>query len=217
VEPSRVVGIGFDATCSLVALDRDDRPITVSPTGDPDRNVIVWMDHRAAKQADSINATGHAVLRYVGGKLSPEQEPPKLKWIKEKLPETWAGAGKFLDLADFLVFRACGDDVRSQCTVVCKWTYLGHEGDGGAWDMSFFSQIDLDDLFEGGRAGTRVAPLGSRAGSPQQPPLATWGWPGGQRSLPASSTLTRVASACSACARQARGTPASTRRTGGWP
>jgi FGGY-family pentulose kinase len=164
VEPSSIAGIGFDATCSLVALDHDNRPITVSLTGDPDRNVIVWMDHRAEAQADLINGTSHPVLRYVGGKLSPEQQPPKLKWIKENLPETWANAGKFLDLADYLVFQACGDDVRSQCTVVCKWTYLGHEGEGGAWDMSFFKQIDLDDLFQGGRAGKRVGPLGSRAG-----------------------------------------------------
>ncbi len=163
--PSSIAGIGFDATCSLVALDRADQPITVSPSGDPDHNIIVWMDHRAEAQADQINATGHPVLRYVGGKLSPEQEPPKLKWIKENLPDTWANAGKFLDLADYLVFQACGDDVRSQCTVVCKWTYLGHEGEGGAWDMSFFKQIGLDDLFQGGRAGRRVAPIGSRAGT----------------------------------------------------
>jgi D-ribulokinase len=162
---SRIAGIGFDATCSLVALDRADQPITVSPSSNPDHNIIVWMDHRAEAQADQINAIGHPVLRYVGGKLSPEQEPPKLKWIKENLPDTWANAGKFLDLADYLVFQACGDDVRSQCTVVCKWTYLGHEGDGGAWDMSFFKQIGLDDLFQGGRAGRRVAPIGSRAGT----------------------------------------------------
>ena len=28
-----LAGIGFDATCSLVALDNEDKPITVSPTG----------------------------------------------------------------------------------------------------------------------------------------------------------------------------------------
>src|SRR5262249_50675710 len=32
-ETSRIAGIGFDATCSLVALDRDDKPVTLSPTG----------------------------------------------------------------------------------------------------------------------------------------------------------------------------------------
>jgi D-ribulokinase len=97
VSPRKVIALGFDATCSLVALGRSNQPLTVSPTGDPSRNVIVWMDHRAQDQADHINATAHDVLRYVGGKLSPEQEPPKLKWIKENLPETWANAGKFLD------------------------------------------------------------------------------------------------------------------------
>jgi ribulose kinase len=157
-----VAGIAFDATCSLVALNRES-PIT-SPHGDPDRNVIVWMDHRAAAQAEQINATAHPVLRYVGGTISPEQEPPKLRWLKENIPQTWANAGKFLDLADYLVLQACGDDVRSQCTVVCKWTYLGHEGAGGAWDMSFFRQIGLE-VFSKAGGRTQIAPVGSRAGT----------------------------------------------------
>src|SRR5947199_547160 len=44
--PSMVGGLGFDATCSLVVLDAAARPLSVSPSGDPRRNVIVWMDHR---------------------------------------------------------------------------------------------------------------------------------------------------------------------------
>jgi len=164
VSPELVVGISFDATCSLVALDERDRPVTVSLDGNPEQNIIVWMDHRAQEQADEINRTGHRVLNYVGGKLSPEQEPPKLKWIKEHLPETWRRAAKFFDLADYLVYESCKEDVRSLCTVVCKWTYLGHEGEGGSWDESFFQQIDLEDLFAGGRAGERIRPMGTRAG-----------------------------------------------------
>src|SRR5690242_14082842 len=49
--PERVAGIGFDATCSLVALGPGDAPVTVSPTGNDAHNVIVWMDHRAIDQA----------------------------------------------------------------------------------------------------------------------------------------------------------------------
>ena len=45
--PERIIGIGFDATCSLVLLDEHDAPVTVSPTGNDQWNVIVWMDHRA--------------------------------------------------------------------------------------------------------------------------------------------------------------------------
>jgi FGGY-family pentulose kinase len=160
-----VAGVSFDATCSLVALDGDDMPITVSPTGKHDQNIVVWMDHRAIDQTERINATRHRVLRFVGGKLSPEQEPPKLLWIKEKLPRTWKNTAKFLDLADFMVYAATGNDVRSLCTVVCKWTYLGHEGKHGRWDRSFFRQAGLEDVFERGRIGKAVRPMGTFAGS----------------------------------------------------
>ena len=133
VEPSQVQGLSFDATCSLVALGEGYEPITVSPTGKDEQNVMVWMDHRATEQSRAINGRGHEVLRYVGGTISPEMEPPKLMWIKENLKETWKRTRKFLDLADFMVYRATGKDRRSLCTTVCKWTYLGHEGASGGY------------------------------------------------------------------------------------
>ena len=43
----------------------------------------MWMDHRAEDQANTINATEHEVLDYVGGKMSLEMEPPKLLWLKQ--------------------------------------------------------------------------------------------------------------------------------------
>ncbi len=159
--PEQVAGIGFDATCSLVVLDAADRPVTVSPTGDDAWNVIVWMDHRAMDQTARINATEHDVLRYVGGTMSPEMEPPKLLWLKEHLPRTWARAARFLDLPDFLTYRATGVDVRSLCTTVCKWTYRGDEG---RWDDSFFEAVGLGDLVGYQRIGTKVRPMGERVG-----------------------------------------------------
>jgi FGGY-family pentulose kinase len=161
---TQVAGIGFDATCSLVALGDGDRPVTVSPTGDDAWNVVVWMDHRATAQAARINETNHEVLRYVGGVVSPEMQTPKLLWLREHLPETWQRAKRFLDLPDFLVYRATGVDVRSLCTTVCKWTYLGHDGRG--WQRDFFERIGLGDLASEGfaRIGTRVRPMGERAG-----------------------------------------------------
>src|SRR6201998_933727 len=67
-----VKGIGFDATCSLVALAPDGVPVTISGSGDPQRNVIVWMDHRAVGEAREINDTKDEMLRYVGGFIPPE-------------------------------------------------------------------------------------------------------------------------------------------------
>ncbi len=48
--PEIIVGLGFDATCSLMVLDPQGCPLTVSPSGDPTPNVVVWMDHRATRR-----------------------------------------------------------------------------------------------------------------------------------------------------------------------
>ena len=168
--PDRVMGVGFDATCSLVLLDGEDHPVTVSPSGDDRWNVIVWMDHRAIEEAARINAGGHEVLRYVGGVISPEMQTPKLAWLSKHLGASYRRAARFLDLPDFMAYRATGNDVRSLCTTVCKWTYLGHEpGEGGSigrWDEAYFRAIGLGDLADEGfaRIGKRVRPMGERAG-----------------------------------------------------
>jgi FGGY-family pentulose kinase len=161
--PEAVAGVGFDATCSLVLLDAGDRPVTVSPTGEDRWNVVVWMDHRAVAQAERINALGHGVLRYVGGVISPEMETPKLLWLRERMPASFSRAARFLDLADFLGYRATGNDVRSLCTTACKWTYLGH---GEGWDRSYFHAVGLGELADDGfaRIGRTVRPMGERAG-----------------------------------------------------
>jgi len=163
IAPERIRGIGFDATCSLVALDSQGSPVTVSPTGNSEQNIIVWMDHRAIGQADRINATRHPVLRFVGDKISPEMQLPKLLWLKENLPQTWRSAGLFLDLPDFLSYRATGSDLRSLCTTTCKWTYVASEE---RWDDEFLSLIGLGDLTEDGhvRIGRVIRPQGERAG-----------------------------------------------------
>jgi D-ribulokinase len=135
--------MGFDATCSLVALDRHARPLSVSPTEAPERDVIVWMDHRAGDDAERINAGGHEVLRYVGGKISPEMHAPKLAWLARCKPETIRAAGHFFDLTDYLSFRATGSLTRSACPATCKFGYLAHER---RWPGEFFDSIGLGFL-----------------------------------------------------------------------
>lgn len=164
VPTKNVVGIGFDATCSLVALSGEGDPVSVSPTGGPARNIIVWMDQRAVSEAARINATGHRVLDYVGGRISPEMQTPKLLWLKENLPANYAVTGQFMDLADYLTWRATGDLTRSSCTLTCKWTYLAHER---TFDASYFEEIGLGDLCadDFARIGDRVVPPGSAVGS----------------------------------------------------
>ena len=68
----QVKGLGFDATCSLVIQSSEDLKW----------DIIMWMDHRAQAETDLINNQGHAVLDYVGGKVSLEMQTPKLLWLK---------------------------------------------------------------------------------------------------------------------------------------
>ncbi len=163
IDPASVAGLGFDATCSLVVLGEGGRPLPVGPSEDPNRDIIVWMDHRAVPQAERINALGHDVLRYVGGRISPEMETPKLLWLKENRPQVFDAAWQFFDLADFLTWRATGDLSRSVCTVTCKWTYLAHEK---RWDASYFHRIGLGALADEGfaRIGQAIVEPGSALG-----------------------------------------------------
>ena len=172
VSPDDVAGIGFDATCSLVVLGEGGRPLPVGPSEDPGRNIIVWMDHRAVAQAERINATGHGVLKYVGGRISPEMETPKLLWLLENRPRQFDAAWQFFDLADFLTWRATGDLARSTCTVTCKWTYLAHER---RWDESYFRTVGLGVLADEGfeRIGRNVVDPGTPLGSGLTPQAAS--------------------------------------------
>ena len=160
---SAFAGIGFDATCSLVVLDREGRSLPVSPGGDSARDTILWMDHRAVAEAREINATGHAALRHVGGAISPEMQPPKLLWLARHAPETFAQAGHFFDLADFLTWKATGSATRSLCTLACKWSYLPQEG---RWPREFFDAIGLSAVASDGfaRIGPAIATPGERVG-----------------------------------------------------
>ncbi|MCC2689157.1 MAG: ribulokinase [Rhizobiaceae bacterium] len=163
IAAAAIAGIGFDATCSLVVLGEEGRPLPVGPHGDEERNIIVWMDHRATDQARRINMTRHPVLDYVGGAISPEMETPKLLWLAETMPDTFSRAWQFMDLTDFLTWRSTGSLARSVCTLTCKWTYLAHED---RWDETYFRAIGLgalaEELFR--RIGTEVVPGGTALG-----------------------------------------------------
>ncbi len=160
--------IGFDATCSLVALGHDGQPVSVSPNNDDDHNIIMWMDHRAIAEADEIAATGHPALDYIGGQVSPELELPKLLWLSRQRPDQFRRAALFLDLADFMVARAIGDldgthePERSVCTQVCKWLYLAHEG---RWPEDLLERLGLDELMSRPAMQGEIRAPGSRAGT----------------------------------------------------
>ena len=160
VNPSQVVAMGVDATCSLVAVGQGGQAISMAEDGDASHDIIMWMDHRAAEQTAAINATHDEALAYVGGEVSIEMELPKVLWLKQHFPQRYAAVWRFFDLADYLVWRASGADVTSVCTLTCKWNYLAHEN---RFSDTLLQAVGLRDLT--GKVPPQVLPLGSAAGT----------------------------------------------------
>lgn len=155
VDPNSIKGLGFDATCSLAVFSHDtDEPIPVTgpdfSNDGNDRNVILWLDHRPIEETEKINATGHNLLRYVGGTMSPEMEIPKVLWLKNNMPPELFDRCKFYDLSDALTHLATGNEIRSYCSAVCKQGYVpvGVDGSVKGWQEAFYQSIGLGQLVE---------------------------------------------------------------------
>ncbi|EMS66802.1 FGGY carbohydrate kinase domain-containing protein [Triticum urartu] len=96
-----------------VAVGADGSPVSVSWNGDSRRDIIVWMDHRALDQAERINSHSSPVLQFYGGSVSSEMQAPKLLWVKENLQKPWSMVYRWMDLGNWLTYRATGDETRS--------------------------------------------------------------------------------------------------------
>lgn len=97
IDKNKIVSIGFDATCSLVAIGHDGSPISVSENGSLHEDIIMWMDHRAKKETTDINLTNDPVLKYVGGEVNVEMELPKILWLKNNHPERYQATWRFFE------------------------------------------------------------------------------------------------------------------------
>jgi D-ribulokinase len=173
--PSDVAGIGFDATCSLVVLGEEDgTPHPVGPSGDPERDIIVWMDHRAAGRSWSeINAWGTTPCCVMSAAVSrPRWRRPSFCGSR-KTCRNPSQRRSFLRSRRFPHLACDGDLARSTCTVTCKWTYLAHEK---RWDPRNISERSAwHELADEGfrRIGTacRARVRRSVSGLTKPPPL----------------------------------------------
>ncbi|RFB76304.1 FGGY-family carbohydrate kinase [Methylovirgula sp. 4M-Z18] len=163
IDPARVAGLSFDATCSLVIRDVHGNPLNLSPSQTEVWDTLVWLDHRALKEAEECTASKHRLLNYIGGVMSPEMETPKLMWLKRRRPDIWAKIGYLFDLADFLTWKASGQTHRSQCTLTCKWAYLGHQDRG--WQKDLLDQLGIADMLECGHLPEHATPIGQDLGT----------------------------------------------------
>ncbi len=148
VAPGDIAGISADATtCTLMPLD---------PVGQPLGRALLWMDVRAATQAQRIFATGDSALRYCLAGANAEWMPPKMLWLKENEPERYAATATLIEFTDWIAYRLTGRLTLNLDTVTQRWFY--HTPSGG-WPLDFFTAIGLPDL--AAKFPADILPLGA--------------------------------------------------------
>ena len=135
VNPRDIVALSYDCTaCTVVALTEDGTPL---------RPALLWMDERAHAEADEVSATGHEVLRYCGGKISPQWMIPKGRWLEAHEPALFASARWIVDEADFFTLRLTGRMTASLNNATAKWNYVRPLG---GWPADFLRAARAEKL-----------------------------------------------------------------------
>ena len=116
--------------------------IPVDENGEALTNAIMWMDNRAVKETELVNATHHPILDYCGGEDSVEWTIPKMLWIKNNQPEIYQKSYKIIEQLDYINHKLCGKFTNSVCQAACKAHYVACEG---GWSDDFFNQAGLED------------------------------------------------------------------------
>ncbi|CAH1127949.1 unnamed protein product [Ceutorhynchus assimilis] len=150
LEPTdHIKGIGFISVAGLVCLDEKGQPVTASTSNDPNINIILHYDPRSKLEARTIYKTHHERLRYRGERLQPDMHESMLMWLKNNLKENcWDKVGHFMDVTDFLTWKATGSLVRSSCCLSAKWSYVTSLSGVPSWDAQFFKEIGIPEVAE---------------------------------------------------------------------
>ena len=102
----KIDALAIDTQCETLILTDED--------GNPLIDAIVWLDNRATKEAEQIEAHfGRKKVYEITGQpeITATWPASKLLWIKENKPEVWAKTKKIFLLEDFLLYKLTGEFV----------------------------------------------------------------------------------------------------------
>lgn len=179
VSPDEVVGIAIDFTaCTMMPTTADGTPLCGldSWRANPHAWVKLWKHHAAQPQADQINETaramGQAWLDRYGGRISSEWFFSKALQILQEAPEVYHAADRLLEASDWVIWRLCGQEVRSACTA----GYKAMVQEDGYPPREYFAALhpDFADVVDAKMTRT-FGQLGAKAGGLTQEAA---GWTG---------------------------------------
>ncbi len=140
IDAREVLALAVDTTCcSVVALDAKGQPL---------RPAMIWMDVRAAAEADAVAASDDPALRVNGagaGPVSAEWMLPKALWIKRNQPEIFDAAARIGEYQDYLNLRLTGRWTGSLDNMSIRWHF---QSDQGGLPASLLTAVGLEALQE---------------------------------------------------------------------
>jgi L-ribulokinase len=169
IDPADVVGIATDFTaCTILPTLADGTPLCqLAEFKDrPHAYVKLWKHHAAQPEADRINELaarrGEPWLARYGGLISSEWEYAKGLELLTGDPEIYKTMDRWIEAADWIVWKLCGQYVRNACTA----GYKGILQDGRYPSHEFLGELDPGFAdFVTSKLDQQIGRLGDRAGS----------------------------------------------------
>lgn len=122
IEPQQIVGVGVDFTASTVLpVKKDGMPLCMLKEfeHEPHAYVKMWKHHAAQPYADRINEIAAcydpSMLALFGDRVSSEWLIPKVMETLDKAPAVYEAMDHFVEAADWIVWKLCGNLVRNAC------------------------------------------------------------------------------------------------------
>jgi xylulokinase len=160
---------GPEDIAALALSSQGETLVTINRKGRPARPAIVWLDTRATREAHVLEALhGDQVYPTTGQpQLTATWPACKILWLRGNEPRTFAEAGRFLLLEDYLVSRLAGEPVASRC--LHSSSLLLDISSGSWWDAMLasidISHAELPRLADSGEPiGTLCAPSAAQLG-----------------------------------------------------
>ncbi|MFW9951046.1 MAG: FGGY-family carbohydrate kinase [Candidatus Thorarchaeota archaeon] len=103
-------GIDKSEIVSLSVTNQRETIVPVDKEGNPLHNAIVWQDRRTTDQVDYIKKKigNEKIYKITGLTIDPYFSATKILWFKEKRPNIYQNANKFLLVSDFIIYKLTG-------------------------------------------------------------------------------------------------------------
>lgn len=138
--------------------------------GQPLAPAILWMDARAASEAQASAAVDHPVMGYCGGSNAVEWLVPKAMWLSRHAPDLWSRTQVICEALDWVNFRLTGEWAGSLMNATCKWNY---DSRARAFVPELYARFGLPDLAD--RLPRRIVDIGAAIGPLLPEVTRDWG------------------------------------------